>query len=739
MAAIGSIRKHGVLLMVVIGFALVLFLLTGLFDNNTFVRIFYANQYTMGKVDGERVDDEYRVLYDQNTALLKVLWEKNTFTETENYQIHQITWSQLVDEIAVDKQLDKLGIIFNKEFTDNIIEEAKGSIYTQQPNPYINAYAQYLLNLGVGAENVQSILANIEEYRNVDWARDIYVSFKAIERRIIFETKINTYSAFSQGTIYYSDALARKIGSDNQAAMTSLVTVNPTSPAFNDLVVNVSEEEMKDWYKKNKERYALKEDTRDIDVAILPIVPTPEDKALIEENVRNKYESFVTVSSIDSFNMMEMYSPVDSTYHKMGDGIVVNSQGGYLSINMDALDSLLYKRPVGSVIEPYNYEDEMWFFGKTYGMAYRPDSIHVAYLLVDYRSSQNPNGTRSKKQARRESDSLKNILQSGSASIFGMMPQYAGGRQPEDTTMWYAENFAPRVLYNELVKSPNGSFYVDEIPSAFVIYQVLGRTNPVEKRQYALYSFEIKASENTVNNLRSSASQLAASSTSSDDFIDEANTRGIQIIRGPGTTSMMANIGQLTDCRPIVSWAFGEDVEPNSISDVFKLEDRMFAIASVKNTRSKGTPKFEEVKSTISEELTAMRKIESVENKLKEEVNAGTSMSEIARKYNTVFADSVRLTFIGETYQNRGVENGAIGKIFANPASSQPQVVSGKNMVYLVAVQNISDQAASANLQAEKNMLRNITIGRSRNEMLIIEGLKDNIDIWDNRARFYPN
>jgi len=30
-------------------------------------------------------------------------------------------------------------------------------------------------------------------------------------------------------------------------------------------------------------------------------------------------------------------------------------------------------------------------------------------------------------------------------------------------------------------------------------------------------------------------------------------------------------------------------------------------------------------------------------------------------------------------------------------------------------------------------------LGRNRNEMVILQGLKDNIDIWDNRGRFYTN
>jgi hypothetical protein len=110
----------------------------------------------------------------------------------------------------------------------------------------------------------------------------------------------------------------------------------------------------------------------------------------------------------------------------------------------------------------------------------------------------------------------------------------------------------------------------------------------LEKRQYALYGFDIKASDSTIADIKSSATQLAAASTSADALVNEANKRGVQLLKGIDVTSMAATINQLTNCRAIVSWAYSDDIKENAISDVIKLDDRMFVVASLRNIKEKG-------------------------------------------------------------------------------------------------------------------------------------------------------
>jgi peptidyl-prolyl cis-trans isomerase D len=735
MAAIGSIRKHGVLLMVIIGFALVLFLLTGLFDGNTLYRVFASDQYTMGEIDGQNVNDQYNTSFEKSVAFMKVMNDRESFTETENFQIHQYTWNQMVTEMLLDKELEKLGVIFHDELKETLISDAVASITTEKAHPYFSAYAQYLIPK-IGIENVLGFISNIEEYRTYDWAQSLYIAYKGMEDAFFLQKKIDIYLGLSKGSIYYSNALAERLAENNKIAMGNLLTINPNMEMFKGVNVDVTDKELKAFFEENKERYFVKEENRDIELAVLPILPTPQDKEEIEANVQAKYQTFMAVSTIDSFNRKEMYSSIDSSFHKKGDPIVINTPNGYMKMSINSLDSLIYDVPTGKMIEPYNVDDNVWFFGKTFGAESRPDSILVACLVLDYKTSQNQNSTRTKKLARHEADSLKNVILSGQSTIFALLPNYLGNRKENtDTTIWYEEQSVPLKLYNELIKTPAGGVYIDNIASAFVVYQVLERTVPVPKRQYALYAFDIKASDNTINSLRTTANQIASASTSVEDLVTEANSKGVQIISGMNITSMSASINTVQDCRTIVHWAFDKEREVNQVSEVFKLSDQMFVVAALKKINPKGTPKFENVKEQITAELQTKKKIEAVEAMIKGE--ASSSMASIATKYNANLMDSVRFTFAGESYQNYGLDNMAIGKLFADPTIGGNKVISGKNMVYMVSLYNVENQPASPNFQMEKSLLRNILLGYSRNEMMIIEGLKDKANIWDNRSRFY--
>ena len=502
MAAIGSIRKHGVLLMIIIGFALLLFLLTGLFDNNTLYRAFASDKITQAKIDGEVVDGEYNELRDQLTTLLKLVQEKNSLTDAESFNVHQLAWDQLVSEKLLAKQMKGLGIIYNDDIAETLMEDAKMTLTSQQPNPYLMSLFQFLAQRA-NIEFAQGFITSAEEYK--DAYPEIYAMYKAIKRRIVFENQYSTYLGMTQGALYFSDALAKKNAAENASLLVGVASFSASLPAFNDINVAPTDKELKDWYKKYTNRYNAIENMRDIDVAILPILPTQEDKTQIETEINEMYERFSTVSTIDSFNLQYSYNMIDSAYHKRGENMLLNTKEGYTYFNnIPEIDSLIFDRNVGTDIAPFVYQDNIWFFGKTIGVAQRPDSIRVACLVVDYKNASNPNAPRTKSQARQEIDSITNLMVTGEATIFTLLPNYMGARRAgSDTTIWILDGqfqqgdiFSAK-LYTTLTKIPDGAIYTDELPGTFIVYQLLERTEPIEKRQYALYAHEIKASEAT--------------------------------------------------------------------------------------------------------------------------------------------------------------------------------------------------------------------------------------------------
>ena len=717
MAAIGSIRKHGVLLLVIIGLALLAFILGDLSN----VHRTFSNKYVMAKIDGKKMDQQYSKQYEENTALMKLLQNKTSFEDNETYQIHEMTWQQMLQDAVLDKQLAKLGLTFTPQMIEDFKENMVASLSTQQPNQFIAQFANALAQL-YGPENAMGIISNIETLATQDQGKEIYNAYQALVRFAVSAEKQQNYFALAQNTLYFSDPLAKQLAKDNNMAMVSMMTVNPELTAFQSLKPEVSEKEMKDFYNTHKnDMFDLQADNRDINVAVFPINPTPADLKAIEDSVRKDFTDF-TQQSIAEFNLSKGNGVVDSTYFKESD------------ITLPELDSLIFKSSVGSFIEPFLYENVKWYFGKVFGAANRPDSVLVATIELPFKTAQYKEAPYSKKEAHRIADSLINVIKSNQASIFALQPDYLYGREQGDTTFWLPERGTMPTLYNNLLDTPNGGIYLYKAPNGYIVFQVLDRTQLIEKRQFVLYDYDVNASEATFNALRSQANEFAAGVTNNEEFIASAAKKGIQVVNGEKVTSMMANIGQLPNCRDIVSWAFSDDVKKDNISDVFNIDRMYFAVACVANAREKGVQKYKDAKDDIKTILERQNKLNMVAEQLNKDLASG--FDAVSQKYSVAANDSVMLSFAGDYYMNRGVDSKAIGQIFNLPVN-KPAAVCGNNLVYVVKVNELRDGQTSQNLMMEKNYLKNELVGRERNENTLLNYLTSQTKVLDNRVRFY--
>ena len=717
MAAIGSIRKHGILLMCIIGIALLAFVMGDVSKLSTF----YSDKYTMVKINGNKLDDEYRAQLEQNTSLWKIFYEKTTLEETETYQIHDMTWNNLLEQTIMDKQLKDLGLSITQEIKEEVAANMIASLNTQQPNQLLQRLISFLAQQA-GMEQALAFISNIEEYKNNTDVRDLYNTYKAIERFAIIDFTKARYLALGQNTVSFSDEAAKYFAANNNTMLAQTMTIFPNAAPFDEMQPTVTDKEAKDWFTKHIDRYQIKNTSRDIDLAIFPIQPSPEDLAAIQDTAMNRATRLKEAASVEEYHISMMYGQLDSTWYKRSD------------INIDTLVKLIFDRPIGAFIEPFEYENAIWYYGKTYGREMRPDSVHLALLVVDYKSDRNPSATRTKNEAKETADSLKNILQRGT-NIFALMPDYLGGRNAADTTFWVPEHAAYPQLYNSFL---NENIYVQDAQDAYRVFQVLERAVPEEKRQFVIYSEEIKPSDATVKYIRSQAMQLQAESASAEELMENAAKNGIQVMQGKDITAMAASIAQMQGAREIVSWSFNENTKINDVSDVYNLNNNSsFVVAAVRDMKKKGKPQLASVREAIETEIKTVKKIELIEQTIAKELNSGSSMQQISEKYQMSIQDSVTLTFGGETYQNRNIENGAIGKIFTLPLA-KPTVVAGKNNLYAVSVYEKNESPEpSANFAMEKSTLKNAVAGRSRAENIILEGLKDKANILDQRYLYF--
>lgn len=766
--------------MIIIGIALLAFIVGDL----TRIIPSITNRNLLGKIGSKTIrmdgrENVYTSYFEQNRLLFTYV---NNITSTDDefdQYLHDFTWEQVKQEVVLGKQLSKMGITFHDEMVENISSELRASLTSQRAmrsnaQQYLIVMCQRLLqNSGNSFDALMGALDNINDYRGTD----IYNMYKAIERMAVLEAMNNAYFALVGSSSYYSTPLLKQVGSENTAMM-QLALINPNAPAFQDIQVNVDEKEAKSFFNSHKDRYNVKEDARDIDFAIFPIVATAQDRQDIEDTVKAIYNRFAeSTNAIGDFVKAErriekdrkftaseayFWSYNDQTakhiqldtllYLKHGKSAlqyygVEDKEAAYNLPNK--LDTAIYHSPAGTMIAPY-LDGNFWYFGKVRDVAFRPDSIQTTFLTIPFKYGQNT-VTMEKEDAKALADSLAHVVTT-TTSIFTLLPQYKNERFfGTDSTFWFED--MPDTLYEKLLHTGIGQVYVHEAMDCYLVMQVLSKTQPNEKRQYVLYPVPVEASKATMESLRMAANELAAASDNVEKLEELAQTKGALLVPQTDVKNMQGSIAtgmqESVMCREAISWAFDKETEVNTVSRTAfegrfaysgynqpkQLGAHVFIVAGLKRVKEAGKTDFNNVKDLIIDELTAEKKIAAISEKLSSEL-ASSNVQALAAKYGFQLRDSLKVSFA--QYMPYGIDNAIVGKLSTMEANGKPAVVNSDRAACIATIYSTEPGQPTEALGFERNIVREITIGRGTNEQAIaMDDLEKGYKIVDRRHNFY--
>lgn len=147
MAVIGKIRKHSGLIVIVVGIALAAFVL------GDFVKSGPSRSNNVGEVNGEEITyQEFSNELEQNIQIEKQNKQKENLTAQEEYGIRHRTWEQMVYDIIMNEEFDKIGLDVSPE---ELFELVQG----QNPHRFI---LQYFTDPNTGQYNRQQVLQYLQ-------------------------------------------------------------------------------------------------------------------------------------------------------------------------------------------------------------------------------------------------------------------------------------------------------------------------------------------------------------------------------------------------------------------------------------------------------------------------------------------------------------------------------------------------------------------------------------------------
>ena len=333
MLSIQKLRnKAGLLIMIVIGLALVAFMLGDL--TNPRKSSFFSKTDIILEVNGKKIKaTEYFDLEKQIESNYQA--NGQTIDEGTRGMIAQQTWDQLLRQALLEQEYEKLGLgVKSEEY--GIIgitpQELRDMIVGNNIDPQIQ---QIFKNPETGMYDKNFALNFLQNMDKDPEKKQIWLT---IEKQLIESRMATKYSTLLTQGVYTTSAEAKLLVNEkNHKVDIQYVQI----PYFSmpDSLFKPTESEYQAYYDKHKEDFK-QETSRDIDYVVFPIKASASDIAAIQKSVGELSKDFATADDDEAFVNANSSLPFDPKFEKKG-ALIQN------------LDSFAFNNPKGTIMGPY--------------------------------------------------------------------------------------------------------------------------------------------------------------------------------------------------------------------------------------------------------------------------------------------------------------------------------------------------------------------------------------------------
>lgn len=147
MATLQKIRNHGALLLIIVGLAMLAFILGDAINSgSSFLNL---RNRKVAEINGTDITPEdYQARIDETTKLLEIQYNRSNFDEETTVQIREQVWQQMLLDNLLTDQADKIGMAVTDEEIDQFIEKNKTNI----PEEFLESQA---FRKSIYVENLQ--------------------------------------------------------------------------------------------------------------------------------------------------------------------------------------------------------------------------------------------------------------------------------------------------------------------------------------------------------------------------------------------------------------------------------------------------------------------------------------------------------------------------------------------------------------------------------------------------------
>ena len=516
MATLQKIRNHGVVLLIIVGAAMLAFILGDFLNSGS--SFFHRDREYVGEIAGHKVHyTDYEAARERLTEVYKIESGRSDFDEETTTQIRNQVWQMMLMDYTLQAQAKEIGM-------DVTADELSELCIGAEPHQIIRSRRAFFDENGqFSRDNLVRFLHSIDnagEDNQSDNLRQAQTYWLYWENAVRLTRMQEKYTELVKNLITANKLDAKYAFDARQQSVDVKYVMRPYS-AVADSLVKVSSSDIKALYNKQKQLYK-QTPNRSLEYVTFDIKPSQEDFQTTEKLMNDLKQEFATTDDI---------------------ALVVNTNS----------DLMYDGRNYSETTVPEMYKD--FAFGKN---AHKDAVTDITFEDDTYR--------------------MARLMECGySMPDSVQLKLIAAEEGQEDRELgWFTESMLQKQIADPAFSGKKGTRFTVAAGLGEQTFEIMDVAKATPKVKLAIMERKVTPSSRTYSVLYNEAKQFVVNNQTEDLFRGAAAEAGMNMRPAYGLNKNTDKVGDLKSSRPIVRWAF--EAKEGQVSDVFECGDK-FVVA----------------------------------------------------------------------------------------------------------------------------------------------------------------
>lgn len=574
MATLQKIRNHGVLLLVIVGAAMLAFILGDFLNSGS--SFFNRSRENVGTIAGHDVHyTEYEAAKDQLTDVYKIETGRSDFDEEISAQIRSQVWQMMLMDYSLRAEGKKIGLDVTKdELSQLCIGEHPHELITSRRAFYDETGRFSRDNLVRFLASLEQETDNQEQAANLKQAKSYWLYWENAVRLTYMQEK---YITLLQSLVK-ANSLEARFAFDSRQQTTGIQYVMQNTFAVADSLVKVTNRDLKKLYEERKPLYK-QTPNRAIAYVAFDVKPSETDYEAADKLMKQLEQELKTTDDV---------------------ALVVNTNS----------DIMYDGRDYSAATIPAEYKDFAFAKGAKAGdvsvLSFENDKYSIARIVETGYSLP-------------DSVCLKAI---------------AAQEGQEDVELgWFQATELNKSIAEPAFHGKRGTRFTVAQGLGEQTFEVIDIAPATPKAKVAILERTVTPSSKTYSTTYNAAKQFVVNNNTEELFRNAAAEAGLTVNPQFNLTQNTEKVGELKASRPIVRWAF--EAKEGQVSDVFECGNQ-FIVAVVTETNDGDYRSLESVKAELMAEATNNAKAEYLVKQLKDVTTLEEAAQVLDRPIETI-------------------------------------------------------------------------------------------------------